>query len=404
MFIEGSRVITSTNSIQGQINAYNYCPPVASIVNRKAKATLNGKWYLLNQDGSEAKGATANEINKLLTKPNMLQSWKQFLLQAKIFEQIFGEVFIFALRPAGMKSIKSLWVIPNWLITIKPGTLSVSATEISEIVKGYTMTLGGKTTDVSVNDIFHYKDLPVNSADYFHGQSRLIALQDPVSNIVAAYESRNVLITKRGAIGILGNETKDAVGSVPLKPDEKQQLQSDFANYGITKDKYQVIISASNLKWQSMTFPTKDLMLFEEIEDDVRQIADNYEYPMHLLGFKAGTTFNNFNEAKKSLYQDTIIPETEMFAEGLNEFLGLNNQAFKLQVFFDHLETLQKSQADKAAVLKTTNEAMKVAFDSGIVTMEEWRESIDYDPTKFNGNTFYNGNTNNPPVSKSGLV
>jgi len=62
MFIEGSRVITSTNSIQGQINAYNYCPPVASIVNRKAKATLNGKWFLLNQDGSEAETITPIEF------------------------------------------------------------------------------------------------------------------------------------------------------------------------------------------------------------------------------------------------------------------------------------------------------------------------------------------------------
>lgn len=402
--LDGTRVLTSTTTATGQLHAYNYCPPVAAVINRKAKASVNGKWYLLNEDGSEAKGTTANEIRKLMVKPNLLQSWKQFMIQVKVYEQIFGEVFILAMRPTGMKQIKSLWVLPNWIVTVKPGKNLFGATEISEVVEEYSITLNAKKTVIPHADIFHYKDLFAGTGNMVQGQSRLIALQDPVSNIIACYESRNVLITKRGAIGILSNETKDAVGAQPLPVDEKEALQTEFQKYGLTKDKYQVIISAANLKWQSMTFPTRDLMLFEEIEDDVRQIADNYEYPIHLLGFKAGTTFSNFSEAKKSLYQDAIIPETEMFAEALNEFLGLNSQPFKLQVFFDHLEILQKSESDKASALKTKNEAMKIAFENRIVTREEWREAIDYDPVKFNGNTFYNGNTYSQPGSNPDMV
>ena len=166
----------------------------------------------------------------------------------------------------------------------------------SDLVQYYDLHTNGYSVQIDTEDIFHHKDISLNSDNLISGQSRLVSLQDPVSNIIASYEARNVLITRRGAIGILSNEGKDSIGTTPLLPGEKEDLQEDFKKYGVTRGQLQVIISNAGLKWQSMTFPTKDLMLFEEIEDDVRQIADNYDYPMHLLGFKGGTTFSNMNE------------------------------------------------------------------------------------------------------------
>ena len=231
----------------------------------------------------------------------------------------------------------------------------------------------------------------MNTDMILHGQSRLIALQDPISNIIAAYEARNVLITRKGALGILSNNSKDAAGAIPLKDIEKKDLQDEFKRYGLAKDQYQVIITSASLQWQSMTFPTKELMLFEEIEDDVRQIADNYEYPMYLLGFKAGSTFSNVGEAKKSLYQDAIIPEAESIYLAFTNFFNTEKYGFSFQVFYDHLEILQKSEKDKAEAFKIKNEGYKIAYEMKILTREEWRTGIDYDPTKFNGETFYEG-------------
>ena len=388
----GSRVITSTATVQNQAKAYNSCPPVAAIVNRKAKAFINAKWWLLDKDGNEPKGAGTKELYKLMGRPNVMQSWRAFLMQAKIFEQTFGEVFIYAVRPEGMKTIKALWVIPNWMIEPKAGKIYFNATARNDVVQYYDLHTNGYSVQIDTEDIFHHKDISLNSDNLISGQSRLVSLQDPVSNIIASYEARNVLITRRGAIGILSNEGKDSIGTTPLLPGEKEDLQEDFKKYGVTRGQLQVIISNAGLKWQSMTFPTKDLMLFEEIEDDVRQIADNYDYPMHLLGFKGGTTFSNMNEAKKSLYQDAIMPEAELFAEGLNDFIN-PDPSFTIQAFYDHLDIFQQSQKDVAAALKIKNEGMKVAYAMGVVTLEEWRTAIDYDPTIFNGKTFYNGNT-----------
>ena len=320
------KTVQETVTILGQSAAYNICPPVNGIINRKARAFTNGKWWILDKEGNEATGAKVSGLQKLLKKPNPLQSWNQLLSQAKVYEQVFGEVFFFAIIPAGFtdkSKIKALWVVPNWIINVRLTGKHYFQTELADIIEGYDISLNGSITPLPDGSVIHIRDINQNSTDVTRGQSRLASLQDPISNIVAAYEARNVLITRKGALGILSNQTRDAAGAVPLKEGEKEEVQEEFKKYGLSKEQYQVIITNANLKWQPMTFPTKDLMLFEEIEDDVRAIADNFDYPMYLLGFKEGSTYSNVGEAKKSLYQDTIIPEADGWAEAFTSFFEL---------------------------------------------------------------------------------
>lgn len=390
------KTVQETVTILGQSAAYNICPPVNGIINRKARAFTNGKWWILDKEGNEATGAKVSGLQKLLKKPNPLQSWNQLLSQAKVYEQVFGEVFFFAIIPAGFSDkskIKALWVVPNWIINVRLTGKHYFQTELADIIEGYDISLNGSITPLPDGSVIHIRDINQNSTDVTRGQSRLASLQDPISNIVAAYEARNVLITRKGALGILSNQTRDAAGAVPLKEGEKEEVQEEFKKYGLSKEQYQVIITNANLKWQPMTFPTKDLMLFEEIEDDVRAIADNFDYPMYLLGFKEGSTYSNVGEAKKSLYQDTIIPEADGWAEAFTSFFELEGLGLKLSVYYDHLDVFQQSEKEKAEAFKVKNEGFKIAYEMGVVTREEWRIGIDYDADKFLGNTFHNGNS-----------
>jgi hypothetical protein len=387
-YLGGTRKVTETHSIQGQLAAYEFCPAVTGIVNRKTKSFMNGYWMFVDKDGKESKSIEVKDLKKLLEKPNSIQSWKSFIAQAKSYEQIFGECFIYALRPYGMNVISSLWVIPNWIG--QPGYKDNTYMH-PPLFEGYENFVikdeKGFEYEIPLDDILIIRDIGTNPINPIKGQSRLISLQDPVSNIIAAYEARNVLITRRGAIGILSNDSKDAAGQIPIDPEEKAQLQKDFSSYGITKDKFQAIISNANLRWQQMTFPTKDLLLFEEIEDDTRQIADNYDYPNYLLGFKNGSTFNNVNEAKKSLYQDAIIPESEIWAESFTRFFGLEKTM--VDISFKHLDVFKKGEKEKAETNQAISHGMQVAYQNQIVTREEWRMALGYDPDTFTGDTFY---------------
>ena len=333
-------------------------------------------------------------LTSILKHPNPLQTWNEFAAQAKLYEQVFGEVYIFPVTSIGFKASEAttVWVIPNWIITEKVTGKLFNQTEANKIITGYTISFNGFQTDIPQDQILMIRDVSMyvtqRSDLLLHGMSRLFALAAPVSNIIAAYEARNVLITRKGALGILSNDGRDVGGTIPLRPKEKKDLQDDFQTYGMSREQFQVIITNASLKWQAMTFPTKELMLFEEIEDDTRQIADCYDFPMFLLGFKAGSTFSNVMEAKKSLYQDAIIPEAENWTTALTNFFQLPD-GIRLKASYNHLEIFQRSRKDEAIVLTAICKAFDIAYKAKIITLEEWRSKMEMDPVRFNGSTFY---------------
>lgn len=396
-FMPGWATSRETKTLAGQAWAYNNCPPVNAIINKKVRAFTNARWSIVNANNDPAKsGKEVSALQKFIARPNPMQTWNEFVAQAKVYEQTFGEVFIMPVTPIGFKvnEAEVAWVVPNWIITEKTTGKLFNQSTTGGIIEGYTISYGGFSTDIKPDQILRIRDVSVHVSDQadkmLHGMSRLYPLTNPISNIIASYEARNVLITRKGALGILSNDGRDVGGTIPLRPDEKDELQNDFQKYGMSKEQYQVIITNASLKWQPMTFPTKDLMLFEEITDDTRQIADCYDYPMYLLGFKEGSTFSNVGEAKKSLYQDAILPESQTFCDAISSFFQLPD-GVKLKASYDHLEIFQRSRKDEAVVLTAVCKAFDIAYKNKVVTLQEWRSAMNLDPEKFNGDTFYNG-------------
>lgn len=392
----GGTTIKDTTTMSGQGWAYNYCPAVNAIINKKVRAFTNAKWKIVNEKGDPATGKNLGILPELIKRPNPSQTWNEFIAQAKVYEQTFGEMFILPVMPMffnNKTSVSAIWVVPNWLITENITGKIFNQTKIDQIVENYVINFNGYSSDpIPADQILRIRDGSVPVTDMaekiLHGQSRLYPLTNPVTNIISAYEARNVMITRKGALGILSNDGKDVGGTIPLRKEDKESLQNDFKKYGLSKEQYQVIITNASLRWQAMTFPTKELMLFEEIEDDTRQIADAFDFPMHLLGFKKGTTYANVNEAKKSFYQDATIPEAENFANAFAQYFDLPD-GLRLVPSYDHLEIFQKSRKDQAEVVRIICEGYKTAYEKGIVTLEEWRSAMNLDPNNFTGNTFY---------------
>lgn len=397
-----------TQTVSGQAWAYNNCPPVNSIINRKVRAFTNGRWRLVNENGDPVT-REYGALSKLLKTPNPLQSWDEFIAQAKTYEQVFGEVYILPVTPVGMSPeyAAAVWVVPNWFITEKITGKVFGQTMATEIIEGYV--IGGVGNVIPPDQILRIRDVSIavtqNPLLMLHGQSRMFPLGDVVSNVVAAYKARNVMITRKGALGILSNDGRDVGGTIPLKPQEKDALQKDFASYGLSHDQYQVIITNASMKWQPMTFSTRDLMLFEEVADGTRAISDAYDYPMFLLGFKEGSTFSNVGEAKKTLYQDAIIPEAEIFARAFSRFFNLPD-GVRLQVSYQHLEIFQRSRKEVADAVRLLNQGLVTAYQNKIITLEEWRYILsntllpnELSPTDVRGNTYFEGPT---PVTTPG--
>lgn len=381
--------------------AWEQCPPLVSVICGKASADMNGKIgfvYTPDNDGKEekvniSKVPAARSLARLFSKPNPLQTWRQFRAQQKIYTQLFGFCPVLMVRPLGFNNrvdTKCMWNIPPHLISVKLSGKVYNQSAVTEIIESIELNFAGNTTPLPVDDVVFLKDSYLSLYQEIIPESRIKSLVFPISNVVVAYEASNVLMNKHGALGILStaSASKDSFGPVAITEQEKQQLQKDFEQYGLKDNQWQFIITTAALQWQQMALPVKDLMLFETIADATRQICDVYGYYYELLSKEQGDTFSNKREAKASLYMDTIIPEAEADFEVYNHYFDLTATNMRMLYDFSHVEVLQKSEKEAAETRKITAEAAKVMYETNVITLNRMREMMG-EKTKAGDDVYY---------------
>lgn len=375
--------------------AYARCPPLAAVINRKAQAYINGVTGLVNSKGKPAEGTDAKKIMRLLSRPNPLQSWKQFEALLYIYIQLYGfcivmPIYPFGFEGLGAKEASSLWILPPHMISGKEITNKFwyNSQKVSDILPFITLKYKNVTEQISTDNLFIFRDFTPSIESVLFPDSRVKALAMPINNIISAYESRHELINYAGSQGILTPDT-DSVGAIPLKDGEKSQLQADFKRqYGIKGGQFRYIISTAALKWQAMGKPTKDLMLFEEIQDDIMRLCDGFVYPSPLLNSDKGPAVANTKEFKAQVYQDAIIPESLDYYEQWSSLFKLEDSPMKLIKNYDHIPVLKSDQVDDGQAQLYRNQASLIAYQNDAITLNMWREDMGYDTTP-DGNVYY---------------
>jgi len=360
---------------------YQKCAPLAAVINRKAQAYINGKTQIMNSRGKEATDPLAKRIGKLLSRPNPLQSWKQFEAQQKMYIDLFGfcilmPIYSYGFETMGPAYASSLWNLPSYMVSCKEvqDKMWYNAQKLSDIIPQILLKYKSLNQLIPTDDLYIFKDFVPNFQSQVFPDSRVKALAMPINNIISAYESRNELINYAGSQGILTPET-DTVGAIPMKEGEKEQIQADFKRqYGIKKGQFRYIISPAALKWQPMGKATKDLMLFEEISDDIMRICDGYGYPSPLLNSEKGPSVSNTEEYKKQIYQDTIIPEAMDIYEQWNAFFKLEETNITIVKNYDHLPILQQDQVLAGQARLYFNQALLIEYQNDLITLNQWRE------------------------------
>lgn len=371
----------SMNTPADFLAAWNRCPPLAAIICNIAQADINGRtaFFRAGTDKEikpDGYNKTVKDLAALFNRPNPLQTWRQFRAQQKCYVRIFGICPVLKVKAVGFDTPKMMWNIPPQLVKIETTGKLFYQSEQGNIIKRITVTLNGVEKELPVEDVFFLRDQTVSLNSEFLPDSRLKVLTTPISNIVAAYEASNVLITKRGALGIFSNTGKDTVGTMPVDASEKEALQQDLNGYGLSGDLKQFIVTSASLSWQQIALNAKDLMLIETVKNATESVCDVMGYKFELLANEKGTTFENQKTALASLYQDTIIPEAAADAEVYNDALGISAAGFEVNFLYDHVEVLQQSEKEKAEGREATNKAALIEWNAGKLTLNEWQEMV----------------------------
>jgi phage portal protein BeeE len=369
------------------VDAYNRCPIVSAIINQQAQAFVNGKTKFYDEDGNEVKdGKTIDKVRTLLRKPNPLQSQIAFEAQIYVYLKLFGFAIVLPVKPAGFTKkydASSLWCIPpNWLDWSASNERfdKYGGTGLKEIV----VTYNGTSTIFQIDDLIFIKDftpqlITAGNALTFP-QSKVFSNEMFINNIIGALESRNMLINYRGALGILSQDAgKGQFVPLAITPDQKEDLQKDFKRYGLRRNQFQVILTGASLKWQQMGYPTKELMLMEEVEQSSIGICASWNFPPFILGFK-DATFHNMNEAEKHLYENCTKPDADNIYGTFGEAFGLIDQGIFLRKDYSHVAPLQEDKLDAAAARLALNKALEAEWRNGKLTLNEWADRLGEQP------------------------
>lgn len=380
------------NNSQDLKNAYLTCPPLKAIINIRAQMFVNGEVEIVNKNTkNRQRGEVAKGLRERLARPNVMQNWNQFFAQMHIYTDLFGYCPLFKMVPAGFSADQpsAIWCIPPWLFEIEYTGKWYNQTELKGIYKGFFIKWGGERKELPFDQVTVIMDNTIGTGDnlltnsltknILLPDSRVVGHEYPISNIYAAMKSMNTLISKKGAIGILSNDARDANGPIKVGDKEKKAVQEDFRRYGLMGEEWQIIITEASLKWQAMTMPVKDMLLHEEIEQDIMRLCDGIGLYFYILSNGKGATFSNLTQAEKAQYQNRIIPDAVSRLEQFSAFLIPKTENARLSISFSHVESLQVSSKDAGIALKAQGDAFQVLWGLGLVTRNQILTAIDMD-------------------------
>jgi hypothetical protein len=342
-------------------------PELRSVVNKRATMMSSNIPTLYDKDGNLI---TNHWINELINKPNGVQSWSDVVYSMSVQDALYSNVVAYCpLRSFGVRNL--IITLPNNKIKINLSGKKLKQMEMNDLIDSFVFTYddGSKET-IELEDSIYLTT--ADGMNIVRPISRIDSLRLPLSNIMASYNKRNVLLENLGAIGILSAQSNDMGGAIPMTPEERQKIQKDW--YKRQKD--ELIITESNVNWQPMSYPTRDLMLFEELTEDKLAIIDAFGLNYNLFSSEKGSTFSNVRDSIRMAYTDTIIPETQQMYDSMIAQWGLQGEYY-LKADFNHLPILQDDENQKATAHKTKVETVKMINELVPLTEDQLRQLLD---------------------------
>jgi HK97 family phage portal protein len=352
-------------------NIFMTTPQLYAVVSLRGRLLASGVWVHERMDSKgNVTRVDGSDLVNLLENPNPLLNGNDLICQWNENMCVYGNNFEYVLKPYSSARPSGFSNIPATDVKIKTTGKTYKQSKLSEIIEYYEVTNGVKIDRLTTDEINHTK--VVNSQNPIKGESPLKPIYMPISNIRSAYQFRNVIINQKGALGILSSSSKGADGGgIPLLPKERQKIEEAYRRaYGISDEQSKIIITDASMKWQPTTFPTKDLLLFEEVDENFQTIIDNFGLNNNLFSSK-NNTYENLKEGLKQAYQNTIIPISEELSMNRTRLMGLDGKKEWVRLDYSHIPVLQENLKEKAEILKIKSEAYEKLSNLGFPNIDQ---------------------------------
>ena len=268
------------------------------------------------------------ELHQLLNRPNPAQSYNAWLQEVVAFGKLTGNRYIYGISPESgpnQNKYSELYVLPSQSVEINSGG-------IFDPVKYYTLDYNGEYK-IDADSVCHIKDFN----PYYDGTGSHLYGMSPLKAGLRSLDANNEALTT--GVRYLQNQTARGVlmsDEGDLNEVQARQLKDKFRQqYQGANNAGDVIITPKKLSWVNFGLNASDLSLIEQYNASIKDLCNIYNVPVQLLNNTDSSTYNNMNEAKKSLYVNSVIPELNKIKDELNRWL-VPQYGDKLYIDFDY--------------------------------------------------------------------
>ncbi|MFD2597516.1 phage portal protein [Sphingobacterium corticis] len=321
-----------------------------------------------------------NPILDLLNKPNNYQTRSQFIEDVLGFYNTLGECFIYADIPVrGRNAGKptALYSLPAHLVE------PIYSNDYRNPIKHYQFSFDGNPIDIDPSRILHIKKwnpLYNYNGGGLHAIAPVQVARDLINRGKANQTAQTKAFINGGSAFLMSSETPNDTF------DGMTQEQLDILNDRI-KERIQGVenygtITATNapVKVQKVGDSVADMKLIEADKEGLRKICAIMNVDPILLGLKEGAKYDNQEGAYKALVTQTIMPQLNDLAEGLNNWLlpmytkkSEGGDEVATKAYF--LEADSKFYPE----LQPDAKLIKETYASGGFTYNEYRSELGWD-------------------------
>jgi len=330
-YINGSSVLGTSNKELKQ--TLETIPDIYTITDYTASVISNLPLKFTKPSGAKSNN---EDLKKLFSTPNYYQSWKEFVKTYFYYYEIFGNAFVYFIKPNGMQTISEMYLLPVEFtgVVLKYDN---KLPDWGNQVIGYKVTINGQDIVLSVDDVLHnrYPTLKYVQGSYIWGMSKYIPGNKNANELEAIYDAKTSIISNRGALGIFSNES-----NFPNSEESKNVQDKLGSIYGLGSDQKKFIVTTEKLVYQQIAMNLQELQLIENNKLSFEKICQLNGYDA-VIWSTEGSTFSNKEQAKIAAIKDVIKPKADDFYSNINSFIAPYFDGHKVEPDWDKVSELQ---------------------------------------------------------------
>lgn len=318
----------------------------------------------------------SHPLSRLLRRANPRQGFGALVESLVSFRGISGQAYLEAAGPKTGPPME-LWALRPDRMKVLPGPFGLP--------RGFEIDVRGQKKTFDVDPVTG--EGPVrqwamfNPLDDWHGMSPLeaAALGIDQHNASSKWNLRLLQNSGRPSGMMLPKPLKD--GGYPTYTAEqrdelKRQLREALQG---AENAGEIPIGSGGWEFVELSIAPKDMDWIQSRHTSARDVANALGYPPMLLGIPGDNTYSNYQEARRALWEDTILPEACSLRDELNAWLA-PRFGENVRIDFD---------ADQVPALAAARREKWEQIDkSSFITINEKREALGYKPVD-GGDTLY---------------